>query len=467
MNAPRFIHRLRAALRQALRPDANSMVLRQTHVWSRSIIWTIVGVFVAAVLWACFAPMDEVVHATGKLEPRGSVRDVQTPVGGVVSEVLVKEGQSVTEGEVLVRLDPKVAAAQVRALEDQLASMEAEQTFYSQLFRRDGAAPQAPVGLPPEILDLAKNHASLVAEDGLLRAIIGASSDGFNLDDDQTKLFTEEQKDRIENYNRITAQLQQSRLIADNAKQVLEAHRKLLASGAGSKVEFLARESAWFEAVGEVKNLENQQQNIITTFSKDAMKRLGENTKRIAEIEADLTKARIANSQRISEASGRLEAAREDLVYHEIKSPSQGIVFEIVASKPGNVVAAKDVILKIVPSGELVAKVDITNRDIGFIRMGMPCEVEVDTFPKREFGFIEGEVYFVGSDALPPDEVRRFYSFPAKISLQRQYLEVRGKEVPLQSGMSVSTNIKVRKRKVINFFLDSLLGPIEKMEELR
>ena len=106
-------------------------------------------------------------------------------------------------------------------------------------------------------------------------------------------------------------------------------------------------------------------------------------------------------------------------------------------------------------------------RVIGFIRMGMPCEVEIDTFPKREFGFIEGEVYFVGSDALPPDEVRRFYSFPAKISLQRQYLEVRGKEVPLQSGMSVSTNIKVRKRKVINFFLDSLLGPIEKMEELR
>ena len=62
------------ALRHVLRPDSDTMVLRQTHFWSRSILWTIIGTFVAAVLWACLAPIDEVVHATGKLEPRGSVR---------------------------------------------------------------------------------------------------------------------------------------------------------------------------------------------------------------------------------------------------------------------------------------------------------------------------------------------------------------------------------------------------------
>jgi hemolysin D len=65
----------------------------------------------------------------------------------------------------------------------------------------------------------------------------------------------------------------------------------------------------------------------------------------------------------------------------------------------------------------LIAKVDITNSDIGFVRDGLPCEVEVDTFPKREFGFVEGEIYYVGSNVLPPEEGREFYSFPAKISL--------------------------------------------------
>jgi HlyD family secretion protein len=91
----------------------------------------------------------------------------------------------------------------------------------------------------------------------------------------------------------------------------------------------------------------------------------------------------------------------------------------------------------------------------------------VDTFPKREFGFVEGEVYFVGSDVLPPNEVRQFYSFPAKISLAKQSLHVRSKNILLQSGMSVGVNIKVRKRRVINIFIDSLLGPVDKMREVR
>jgi HlyD family secretion protein len=63
--------------------------------------------------------------------------------------------------------------------------------------------------------------------------------------------------------------------------------------------------------------------------------------------------------------------------------------------------------------------------------------------------------------------VKSFYSFPAKISLAKQTLEVRGREIPLQSGMSVSVNIKVRNRVVINLFLDTLLGPVEKMREVR
>ena len=461
-----FFGRIQNSLGMALRPDANSMVLKQSHVWSRGMLWTIVLVTMAVIIWACLAEMDEVIHAIGKLQPRGSVQEVQSRVSGVISEILVKEGQAVKLDDTLVYLDPKVAKAEVRSLEDQLNSMKSEQAFYDQLYRRDGSA-VAPVTLPPEIVDLAKNHAALIAEDGLLRAIIGSSSEGVNLNIDQKNLFTEEQKDRVENYERIKSQLDQARLLEANSKQILEAYKKLLESGAGSRVDYLARESSWIDAVAKVKNLENQQSNILTTFRKDAMTRLGENTKRISEIDAGLSKARLANAQKISETVSRLEAAKEGLDYHIIKSPSQGVVFQIVATKPGAVVGPKDIILKIVPSEELIAKVDITNRDIGFISQGLPAEVEVDTFPKREFGFVKGEVYFVGSDALPPTETKQFYSFPAKISLEKQNLTIRGKDVTLQSGMSVSANIKIRKRRVINIFLDNLLGPIEKMEEVR
>jgi HlyD family secretion protein len=461
-----LLQRLRKSFRIALRPDADAMVLRQTHVWSRAILWTIIGTTVGVILWACLAPMDQVVRAQGKLEPRGSVREVQSPVGGVVAEVLVKEGETVEAGQILVRLDPKVAAAEARSLEDQLNSMQAEEQAYDRLFNKV-APSDVPESLPQEIRDLARSYIALVAEDGLLRAIIDASADGRNLDIDELKRFSTEKQDFFENVERIQGQLDQALLVEEKNRKIYEAYRKLENSGAGSRVDLLAREVAWIEAQARVENLKSQLKNVVTAFQKDAMTRLGDNTKRLADIVANLSKARLANTQRISETESRLEAAREALDYHNIKSPSGGIVFEILSSKPGAVVGAKDVILKIVPTGELIAKVDILNTEIGFISPGLACEVEVDTFPKREFGYIDGEVYFVGSDVLPPDEIKPFYSFPAKISLAKQHLLNRGKKIPLQSGMSVSVNIKIRKRLVINVFIDNLLGPVEGVRELR
>jgi hemolysin D len=461
-----FLQRLRKSFRIALRPDADAMVLRQTHVWSRAILWTIIGTTVGVVLWACLAPMDQVVRAHGKLEPRASVQDVQSPVSGVISELLVSEGDSVEPGQILVRLDPKVAAAEVRSLQDQLKSMQSEEDSYERLFTNT-VPTEVPENLPREIHDLAKSYIALLSEDSLLRAILDASADGRNLDIDELKRFSTEKQDFFENVERIQGQFDQSVLVEERNRKIYEAYRKLENSGAGSRVDLLAREVAWIESQARVENLRSQLKNIVTAFRKDAMTRLGDNTKRIAEIVANLSKARLANQQRLSETRSRLEAAREALDYHDIKAPSAGIVFEIVSSKPGAVVGAKDVILKIVPTEELIAKVDITNAEIGFVSPGLPCEVEVDTFPKREFHYIDGEVYFVGSDVLPPTEVKPFYSFPAKISLAKQHLAIRGKTIPLQSGMAVTVNIKIRKRLVINVFLDNLLGPVEGVRELR
>lgn len=495
------------SLRHVLRPDSDTMVLRQTHFWSRSILWLIIGTFVGAVLWACFAPIDEVVHAIGKLEPRGSVRDVQAPVAAVVEESLVREGDSVKAGQTLVRLDSKVAYAEVKSLEERIASMQMERAFYDSLFSENASSESAPATVPREIADLAKNRTALQAQNKLLRRLrdetgklhtailesdLSTPSSGdsdpvavqlaamknlvegdlareqvLEADLDNLKYFANELTSLSEQYLRSREQLDELRKIEQNKKLAFDAFTKLNLDGNLSRVDYLSRQSEWMNATAQVKNLEAQTQNIPTVFKTETNNRIQDNAKRIAEIDANLTKVRLENLQRSSEANSQLAAARENMTRHEIKSPSDGIVFEVVATKPGTVVAAKDPVLRIVPNGELIAKVDITNRDIGFVRVGMPCEVEVDTFPKREFGYIIGEVYYVGSDVLPPSEVKKFYSFPAKISLSKQSLVIRDKEILLQSGMSVGVNIKVRKRHVINIFLDSLLGPIDKMKEVR
>jgi hemolysin D len=494
---------LKTALWHALRPEANNMVLRQSLIWSRAILWIIIGTFVAVVLWSFIAPLDEVIHATGKLEPRGSVRDLQSPVSGVIAETMVREGQEVAAGQLLVKLDPTIATAQLRSLEQRLSSMEAERSFYNGIFDGESAA-AAPESVPVEIQDLAKNRAALLEENKLLRRLrdeIGAlhetikssgqtealsqtnpvmvklqelkslvpavGNDGSEPSPDLQKLFTTEITNLSENYLRLKAQLEEARKISENRRLSFEAHSRLHKGGNLPKIDYLAHEASYFESIAKMKDLEDQAGNLPTAFRTEINNRIRENTNRINDIDSNLTKVRIDILERISQIESDLTAAREQLAYHEIKSPSDGVVFETLATKLGTVVAAKDAILRIIPSGELIAKVDIMNSDIGFVSVGMNAEVEVDTFPKREFGYIDGKIYFVGSDVLPPNDIKPFYSFPAKISLAKQSLQVRNKQIPLQSGMSVSVNLKVRKRVVANLFLDTLLGPVEGMRELR
>lgn len=455
-----------AFVARVVRPNPHGMVTRQTYVWSRSILWIIIGTIILAVVWACFARMDEVIHAKGKLEPRGSVQEVQTPVGGVIEEVLVKEGVVVRTGQPLVRLDRKVAEVEVNSLTDQLRSLQAERDFYEAVL---GGEPQVatPEGLSSAVANLANEHAALVAEDKLLRAIIGSSSDDPVLDADQRALLSTELLNYEENLKATRQQLEQAREIVEKNRDIWQKFRGLAEKKVASEVEAMAREVDYIKAMAAVKDLESKEENLATKFRMDARTRLGENTKGLAQTEADLGRAKLANLQRLAEVESRLAAAKESLTYHLIKSPSDGVVFELISGTPGTVLAAKDIVLKIVPSDELIAKVDITNRDIGFVRTGMRAEVEIDSFPKLEFGYIDGEIFFIGSDALPPTEVTPYYTFPAKVSLQRQSLNVGDKEIALQSGMSVSVNLRVRDRRVINFFLDSLTGPIDRMREVR
>jgi HlyD family secretion protein len=461
-----FLRRFAPSLFRAVRPDPHGMVMHQTYFWSRAILWIIVATIILSVVWACFAKMDEVIHAHGKLEPRGSVQDVQSPVGGVIEEVMVKEGNAVTAGQPLLRLDRKVAEVEVNSLTGQLQSLQSERDFYDAVLSgRPQAAP--PEGLPSAVANLAKDHAALVAEDKLFRAIIDSSSIDGVLNADQQARLGSEVRNYQEKLNAISQQLEQAREIGKRTGDIWTRFRGLADKKVASEVETMAKEVEHIQALAKVKDLEGQEENLATQFRMDARTRLGENTKRLAQTEAELGRAKLANLQRLAEVESRLAAAKESLTYHTIDSPANGVVFELISSTPGTVVGAKDIVLKIVPSEELIAKVDITNRDIGFVRTGMPAEVEIESFPKLEFGYIDGEMFFVGSDAIPPNEVNPQYTFPAKVSLARQHLVVGGKEIRLQSGMSVNVNLKVRDRRVINFFLDSLIGPIDRMREVR
>ena len=131
------------------------------------------------------------------------------------------------------------------------------------------------------------------------------------------------------------------------------------------------------------------------------------------------------------------------------------------------VVNADQSVLKLVPANRLQANLAISDGDIGFVKVGMPVNVSVDSFPSGEFGYIKGTLTAIGSDALPPDRQFQQYRFPATVSLEQQSVESGDQKLNLQSGMGVSANIKLRSRPVITIVSDLFTKQLDGVKRFR
>jgi multidrug efflux pump subunit AcrA (membrane-fusion protein) len=202
------------------------------------VVWSLIGVTVATVAWSCLAKFEEAVPAQGKLEPKGMVQPVQAPVGGVVQQVFVTEGQAVQAGDRLLSLDPKTTQAQLASLQSIRTKLQQENAFYrSQLANQTADQTQvtAPLGLAPEIIQLTSNRAALVAENALYRAQLAGSSAGASLSPLQRERLVvaqEEVNSRLSIANleveQLRRQLTQTQAQLANAREALRVNQDIL-----------------------------------------------------------------------------------------------------------------------------------------------------------------------------------------------------------------------------------------------
>ena len=208
-----------------------------------------------------------------------------------------------------------------------------------------------------------------------------------------------------------------------------------------------------------------------TTFSeKDLLDKAAANRIRLSEIDSQLNKTIVENDKQIAEINSQISGAKQNLKYQTIVAPVTGDVFDLKAY-PGYVPPsgqAAQPVLQIVPTEDLMAEVFITPEDIGFVQPGMIVDVRISAFPYSEFGDVKGEVLFISKSALEPEPPYDFFRYVAKVKLNQDYLEIRGEKKPLQSGMSVQANIKVREnRTVLSLFGEQFFGGLDKFKEVR
>ena len=472
------------------------LVLRQSPKWTQAILWTLVGSVTFGLIWASVAKIEESVPAQGKLEPQGAVKEVRAPANGVLKEILVKEGERVTKDQVILRTDATAAQAQLDSLKKLRKNLQEESQFYRSLLNGDRApiATSTVAAIPAEVLALARSRDALISEQQLYRMQV--SGGGASLSSDQQDRLTANQAElssrsqaadasitqSVEQLNQIqTKRAGRQESLAINRK-ILNDIKDVAEQGGISRIQFLKQQEEVLNTESEIRQLEQEEArikaaiaegksrltNTFDTTRKELTVQIGDNTKRIAEIDSQFSKAIADNEKRLSEIEGQIKQAEVALQYQELRAPVSGTVFELKAGL-GYVANTNtsESVLKIVPDDQLIAKVYITNQDIGFVKEGMPVDVRLDSFPFSEFGDIKGTLTSIGSDALPPDQANPTYRFPAKVQIAKQVIIINGREIRLQSGMSLTANIKIRDRTVISLFTDFFVKNTESLKFVR
>ena len=353
-------------------------LLKQSDFWLKSVTWTLIGTSSFTLIWLGFARTDEVVVTIGKLEPKGDVKDIQIPIGGVIEEILVESGDNVEKNQVLVQLDREASLEKFKSFQNALAEKE---------------------------LQLEKN----------------SSIFSLKKDQKQQELLLIQEKIRSTNEKR------------DMNLVLLNKLEELFENGGISKFKYVEYKINHDNIESELSRLRIEKE-ISAGLINQELKKL--------ESQQALIRAEIASLK------SELIAAKVTLKYQSLKSPVAGIVFDLKPTTEGYVAQSSEPIMKIVPFDDLEADIEIPSNKIGFVKVGMPVEISIDSFPASDFGVLEGTIKKIGSDALPPSQLdqRTEYKYPATIELEEQIFKFQnGSSLPLQVGMSLSANIKLRK----------------------
>ena len=227
--------------------------------------------------------------------------------------------------------------------------------------------------------------------------------------------------------------------------EILDRFIQLAAEGATAELQLLEQRNRVEEIRGQLERTKVERFRQTAILQQEVQQLLS----RVAELESQVTEQNVA------------------LRYQKITSPVDGVVFELRPGGAGFVNRDSQPVLKVVPYDSLLARVEIPSSDIGFVRVGQPVDISIDSFPATDFGVIGGSVMKVGSDALEPEQVNQKYRYPAEIELNSQVLQLKdGRALPLQVGMSLTANIKLRTVSYLQLLLGSFRNKADSLRQI-
>ncbi|UCV16638.1 HlyD family type I secretion periplasmic adaptor subunit [Quatrionicoccus australiensis] len=414
----------------------------------RKVLWVLLVMLLALLLWAILGRLDIVAVAEGKLIPESYVKIVQPSESGIVKEILVKEGQSVKAGQVLMRMDTLISEADTKSIEadyqrKRLALRRIQAELSGVPFKSEA---NDPLDLTQEInAQYRANRASFEAA----------------LAEERSRLIKAKQE--LAAAEQVKHKLEET---LPHYRDQDKAYEKLVKDGfAGSLMGSDKRR----ERVEKEQELQTQ-----AFLIESARASILQSEKRLAQIDSDYRRQLHADRNDIQGQFDKLaqevtkQAHKQELL--ELKAPQDGVVKDLATHTVGTVVQPGTVLLTLVPQNEtLRAEVWVSNEDIGFVRQGQPVKLKFAAFPFQKYGMVEGTVEHVSADAADnntgngnsqtdPAKKNQPLVYKALVALKRLNLEMDGERFVLSAGMQTNAEIRLGDRTVMEY----LLSPVRK-----
>lgn len=414
-------------------PPATEILEKPPSPAGRLLVWVIVSLFVLALGWSFIGEIDEVVVAQGKVIPVGYTKILQAEDKGIVKNILVKNGQHVQQGEVLLELDPTYSESDLQTLKKNIA-------FYE--------------------LNMERINAELNNQPFVVKANIQADDKDRN---QQLSLYRSRQQEKRAKLDYYNAQINQKQDAVKVAYAALSKNEQqyLLAKAKEESTQKLWDENAiaYFQVLDYRGQRIEYEQNInmiraqLNAAETDVKAGLQQKAQFEAEWNRQLQEEMLncrKEYQELKQAERKADLKNRLIV---IKSPVDGVVHQLEIHTLGAVVQAAEPLLSIVPEGTpMEIEAWMENRDVGFVHPQQAVEVKVEAFNFQKFGVLQGKVREISADSI--EDKQRGQIYRVMISLDTEKLYMDKKELPIYPGMNVSAEIKTRKKRIIDFFLE-------------
>ncbi|HJT61851.1 MAG TPA: HlyD family type I secretion periplasmic adaptor subunit [Burkholderiales bacterium] len=416
----------------------------------RGVLYAVFFLTASILVWSTLARLDIVATAEGKLVPAGYLKIVQPSEQGQIREIFVQEGQVVREGEVLMRMDTALLAADGRALS---AEYHAKRLALRRIDAQLGAQPLARHAEDPPAL-FAQAQAQYAA-------YVAAHENALA----QERSVLERARHDLAAAREVHAKLT---AVLPHYREQEKAFEKLTKDGFTGRLMYSEKQR---ERIEKEQDLKSQEHAIAA-----ARATIAQSEKRLAQIGADYRRGLQAER---AEAAPQAERLREELAKQqhrhgllELRAPHGGTVKDLATHTPGTVVAPGTILMTIVPVGEkLRAEVWVSNDDIGFVHVAQRAKIKLASFQFQKYGMVQGTVAQVSADSTEaPNPNTRSGSlagrdrpvgalaFRTLVDLEQQQLESDGHRYALAPGMQVLAEIHLGDRTVLEY----LLSPVRK-----